>query len=170
MLYADAYKTANTIRASLAPHCDRIEIAGSIRRKCEKCNDVEIICIPKDRAGVSKICNEWTKIKGDLLIGRYTRREVCINGVGTFVDIFTATHTNWGLIYAMRTGNTSFSHKILASGWVKHGYHSISGMLHNGRNFVLTPEERDVFKIAGVEWTEPEERDDLTYITTWGDM
>lgn len=35
------------IVAWLRPHCERIEMAGSIRRARPVCNDVDIVCIPK---------------------------------------------------------------------------------------------------------------------------
>lgn len=42
-----ATKYANHIHKWLASHCDRIEIAGSIRRQRPQCADVDIVCIPK---------------------------------------------------------------------------------------------------------------------------
>jgi len=44
---AQAKEIAQHIKTALSPYCDRIEIAGSIRRKKQKVGDVEIVCIPK---------------------------------------------------------------------------------------------------------------------------
>ena len=51
-----AKKWADRIVEILAPHCDRIEIAGSIRRQKPTIGDIEVVCIPKqnlDMFGVS---------------------------------------------------------------------------------------------------------------------
>lgn len=47
MKHSTALVIAEKIKAQLAPHCDRIEIAGSIRRKKPEVKDIEIVVIPK---------------------------------------------------------------------------------------------------------------------------
>lgn len=42
-----AIKMAKRIQEILAPHCERIDIAGSIRRQKEMVGDIEIVCLPK---------------------------------------------------------------------------------------------------------------------------
>lgn len=42
---------ANRIRDELAPFCDRIEIAGSIRRQRPTVNDIDIVCLPRGAQG-----------------------------------------------------------------------------------------------------------------------
>lgn len=42
-----AQKRAEKIVTWLAPYCERIQIAGSIRRERPLCNDIDIVCIPK---------------------------------------------------------------------------------------------------------------------------
>ena len=49
MQYKQAKEIADNIVLMLSPFCDRIEIAGSIRRKKELIGDVEIVAIPNDR-------------------------------------------------------------------------------------------------------------------------
>ena len=46
MPLATAKDYAGKIVAWLAPFCERIEIAGSIRRRRPQCADVDIVCIP----------------------------------------------------------------------------------------------------------------------------
>ena len=43
---AEALEVANHIQSALAPHCARVEIAGSIRRRRPSIGDVEIVCLP----------------------------------------------------------------------------------------------------------------------------
>jgi len=47
MKYSEILLIAEQVKAELQPHCIRIEIAGSIRRKKPECRDIEIVAIPK---------------------------------------------------------------------------------------------------------------------------
>ena len=47
MIYEQALEIAEKTKALLAPHCERIEIAGSIRRLKPFVKDIEIVAIPK---------------------------------------------------------------------------------------------------------------------------
>jgi DNA polymerase/3'-5' exonuclease PolX len=47
MTLATAQKYAAQIVEWLLPNCERIEIAGSIRRQRPEVNDIDIVCIPK---------------------------------------------------------------------------------------------------------------------------
>jgi DNA polymerase/3'-5' exonuclease PolX len=169
MKYLQALKIANDIVEQLSPNCDRIEIAGSIRRKKTDVKDIEIVCIPKKvvqkdlfgnivrqipAANFIATINQWKKIKGSPE-GKYTQR---LLPEGIALDLFTATFDNWGYIYAMRTGSADFSHQVLARGWTKNGYHGQDGMLLKDGELVLIMEEEDLFQIAGVELIPPEER------------
>jgi DNA polymerase/3'-5' exonuclease PolX len=44
---ATAERYAAKILDWLAPHCLRIEVAGSVRRRCRLVNDIDVVCIPK---------------------------------------------------------------------------------------------------------------------------
>ncbi len=152
---------AERIKAQLAPHCDRIEIAGSIRRRKSDVGDIEIVAIPKPydvglfASGIAPIVSAWPKVRGELPC-KYTQRTL---PDGIALDLFFATAENWGLIYAIRTGSADYSHRVLASGWSVRGFKSVEGVLHNGAGKpVPTPEEEDVFRIAGVPWVPPEQR------------
>ena len=72
MEYSKAILIAEKVKAELAPHCERIEIAGSLRRKKEFVGDIEIVAIPKDyeiglfESGIATVINKWPKLKGEL--------------------------------------------------------------------------------------------------------
>jgi len=157
-----ALAIAERVRAELAPHCVRIEIAGSIRRRKQDVGDVEIVAVPKPyetglfESGIATVVNKWRKVRGELPC-KYTQRML---PEGIALDLFFATLDNWGLIYAIRTGPADYSHRVLAHGWVRNGYESIGGMMHyNGVPLPLR-EEEDLFAIAGVPWCEPEARNE----------
>jgi len=162
MEYTKAKSIADRIVEELKPHCERIEIAGSIRRKKPEVKDIEIVAIPKPyeiglfETGIATVINKWQKVKGELPC-KYTQR---ILQDGIKVDIFFAVPENWGLIYAIRTGSADYSFKVLAAGWVAQGYKSIDGHLFhlsNNKRYDVR-EEKDLFARAGVKYCEPEER------------
>lgn len=163
MNYQQAFEIATKLKEQLAPHCHRIEIAGSIRRKKPEVKDIELVAIPKPyqtglfEDGIAAIVNQWQKVKGELEYGKtkYTQR-ILLEGIK--LDLFFAEPGNWGLIYAMRTGSADYSHKVLGRAWVSRGYHSHEGYLHIGHKRYETPEEADLLTRIGVAWCEPELR------------
>lgn len=155
-----ALEIAEKTKELLAPYCERIEIAGSIRRKKPEVKDIELVAIPKPydvglfENGIATVVNQWKKVKGELPC-KYTQR---ILPDGITLDLFFANQENWGLIYALRTGSADYSHKVLATGWVKLGYNSEGGQLSINCKKINIPEEKDLFKLIGIPYIEPELR------------
>lgn len=160
MKLEQALEIAEKVKALLAPHCERIEIAGSIRRKKPDEKDIEIVAIPKPfdtglfESGIATVVNQWQKVKGELPC-KYTQR---ILPEGIKLDLFFAERGNWGLIYAIRTGSAEYSHKVLATEWVKRGYKSEGGYLVANGKQIAVPEEEDLFRRIGVPFKAPELR------------
>jgi len=158
--YAEAYKVALETLEQLKPHCERIEIAGSIRRKKVEVGDIELVITPKPystglfESGIATIVNKWEKVKGELPC-RYTQR---VLPSGIKLDLFFAEKENWGLVYALRTGSADYSHKVLANGWVRQGFKSEGGYLFRDGERYEVKEEKDLFKLIGVRYIEPENR------------
>lgn len=159
----DALTIANSVLEAIAPHCVRCEIAGSIRREKPEVKDIEIVCIPKPyetglfENGIAAVVNQWQKVKGELEYGKckYTQR---ILPEGIKLDLFFAEESNWGLILAIRTGSAEYSHKILATEWVKRGYKSEGGhLVYNGKVYEVR-EEADLFARLGIPYVEPKYR------------
>lgn len=160
----------------LEPYCDRIEIAGSIRREKPDVGDVEIVCIPKmvtmtNLLGESISHREPSDISAALIIdgfvlaknGDHFKQAHLPNGAINF-DIFLTTPECWGMIFTIRTGSADFTHRLVTP-------RSQGGMMpsylqaKDGRiveretgNKLDTPEEADVFKALKVEWIEPKDR------------
>jgi DNA polymerase/3'-5' exonuclease PolX len=90
MKLEQALEIAEKVKALLAPHCERIEIAGSIRRKKPDVKDIEIVAIPKPfdtglfESGIATVVNKWQKVKGELPC-KYTQR---ILPEGIKLDLF----------------------------------------------------------------------------------
>ena len=175
MNLTQAQEIAERVRAEMAPHCVRCEIAGSIRRRRPEVGDIEIVAIPRPydvglfESGIAPIVNRWPKIKGELPC-KYTQRML---PEGIALDLFLATEDNWGVIYAVRTGSARFAHEVLARGWVRAGFKSVGGLLVSvesldkdmGNYHTMVGgirrirEEADLFRLIGVPFVPPEERE-----------
>lgn len=160
MKHREALLIAEKVKAMLAPHCERVEIAGSIRRKKAEVKDIEIVAIPKPygvglfESGIATVVNQWPKVKGNLPC-KYTQRTL---PEGIKLDLFFATKENWGMIFAIRTGSAEYSHKTLARKWTNLGYRSEGGHLYIDDKKLDFLEEKDLFDKLGIEYLEPEFR------------
>ena len=157
----EAKNIADKVVEQLKPYCERIEIAGSIRREKPNPKDIEIVAIPKPygiglfESGIATVVNKWGKIKGELPC-KYTQRML---PEGIKLDLFFAQPENWGLIFAIRTGSADYSHKILANKWSKLGYKSVNGMLTKDSQDVPIYEEIDLFNLLGIRYVKPKFRE-----------
>jgi len=160
MILSQAEIIAEKTLNELKPYCDRIEIAGSIRREKPNPNDIEIVAIPKPyqtglfESGIAKIVNCWTMIKSKLPC-KYTQR---LLPEGIKLDLFFARPENWGLIFAIRTGSAEFSHNVLAKGWCAKGFKSQNGILFKNGIPIYIREEIDLFHLLEIEYCEPKYR------------
>lgn len=138
MKLSNATTIANTIVASLQPHCIVIEIAGSIRRQRPQVNDVEVICLPKTIIqadlfgdGVAVRSNKFVLavnalsnqvIRGNPL-GRYMQMQIPQSGgMGVLVDLFMPMPTDFYRQLAIRTGSAEYANKVIAAGWRRIGW------------------------------------------------
>jgi DNA polymerase/3'-5' exonuclease PolX len=160
-----AKQIADKIIKLLEPYCERICIAGSIRRECKRCKDIEVVYIPKTQKlyELQTVFDKWYHVKGQPA-GKYQQFRL---PEGIKLDLFRATFDNWGLILAIRTGSANFSHNVLAKTWVKKGYHSKDGNLYQidtycERNdfdiYIPIYEEEDLFKLLDLKWVKPKDR------------
>lgn len=156
----------------LVPECDRIEIAGSIRRQKPEVSDVEIVLIPKPVGdlfgyplfGAARITDALA-LEGYELTknGEFFKQARVPNGTVMF-DVFITTPAKWGVVYTIRTGSADFSHWLVTSrhhgGALPSNMQVKDGRLYLGdvKTPLDTPEEADFFKQIGVDWIPPELR------------
>jgi len=157
--YQEAKTIAERVKSMLAPHCIKIEIAGSIRRKKAMVGDIEIVAIPKPyhvglfKKGLPEVVDQWPKVRGELPC-RYTQRTL---PEGIKLDLFMCEADNWGYIYAIRTGSAEYSKKM-AENWVKRGYKGINGKLTKKGVTIPVRDEMKLFHLIGMEYVAPEFR------------
>lgn len=134
-----AEKIANKIKAAIGEYCERIAVAGSIRRKCEIVGDIEIVAQPKvvpeydlfenwigERPQVREISRILVdmgleKVKGG---EKYQKRHIPyeVSGIpdeemdftNLHLDLFLVTPpATWAVIFMQRTGPWQFSKKMV---------------------------------------------------------
>jgi DNA polymerase/3'-5' exonuclease PolX len=173
LLRADALALAERVIDHLRPVCERIEIAGSLRRKKPDVGDIEICCIPRtiryedlfgELGPVESLLERSDLLSdiGKLIKGgpHYKQLDLGICNL----DLFITTPEKWGVIFTLRTGPADFSHNLVtvrqAGGFLPSYMQVKDGRiwLRGSREVLPTPEERDVFKTIGMNWIEPEYR------------
>lgn len=162
-------------KAELERFCERIEIAGSIRRRSETVKDVEIVCIPKpltDLFGnpfgdeltdylaiqVMEERSPWRKRAGINNTTVFGRQNKFLTYNGFPVDIFSTTPERWGMTLFVRTGprewNIRAMERFKETGRPAHAYGGVevNGVRHD------CPTEEKVFELLGWPLTPPEQR------------
>lgn len=166
MNYYKTLEIAEKYLQLLKPFCERIEIAGSMRRECSEVNDIEFVCIPKTiDAGLFadkkerhpkfiETIESLEKIKGEPT-GRYTQRKL---PEGLNLDIFICERNNWGYQLAIRTGPASYSRDVIIKGLKKYGLKPDEGFVWYDNKIVPILEEKFLFQMIREPWTEPRYR------------
>lgn len=184
MSLEQAKQHAESLIRTFSPFCERIEIAGSIRRQKFEIGDIELVVIPKIEAkknqGLGAFLNIDTKPKKvnqlEKAIVTMIQHDDCKlkkNGPkykeliypGLYkLDLFIANHDNFGVIYMIRTGSAVYS-KMFMTEINKIGKYRIKDgflWLRNGsQGFpqkIPVKTEKDLFKIVGFPYKDPEER------------
>lgn len=162
--------------ALLSPVCERLEVAGSLRRRKSTVKDIELVAIPqfdivKNLLGetINKISLLDRRLMKSGILPR-KKADGSLQGVGEKakfyveptlgipLDLFVTTPECWGVIFLLRTGSAEFNIRL-----VKHmktlGYAMRDGRIYDASGqIVQTREERDVFRALKVKWKEPWER------------
>ena len=176
-----AQHVANEVLAELQadpPACQRVTIAGSIRRNVGRVGDIEILAIPN--TGLTDLFGN--PVPGDSALDHRCHQLVArgvlalrpnVNGSTTFgpmnkllvhvasgipVDIFTADLQNWGMSLLVRTGPADFCKAVMARfqylGMAGHAY---GGVTRAGFS-VDCPDEETVFNLLEWPYLSPERR------------
>jgi DNA polymerase (family 10) len=163
---ATAEKLATKILAELKPFCERIEIAGSIRRRRPFVNDIDLVALPHyDQVNAlrERVLRNTTPISDgpEIILTRLS------NGVQLDLwlarrphkDLFSKHDTNYGAILLARTG--SKEHNIwlcqLATRLGRR-FNPQYGVFENRRCLASATEE-EIFAALKLEFIPPERRE-----------
>ena len=165
---------ADKVVAALSPLCERIEIAGSIRRSRALVGDIDLVILPKDRAAIRArlvpACNVLADGPQNLLVdwafdGARLQLDIFFahDGVG---DFFAREPSNWGTLLICRTGSKEFN-IWFAQQAQRAGYHwnpyrglaKLQGLSSQQQPVAAAATEQELFTTLGLTYIAPEKRE-----------
>lgn len=175
---------AEVLVKRLSPGCEKIEIAGSLRREKPDVKDIELVALPHAARDLYGDPSDGATLL-DNLIERYVEggmlawdTKVKRNGsrykrlISTAleipVDLFLADADNWGYILALRTGCADFSHALVTrrdqGGLMFHDVFHRDGYLWGVKTstkpemLLPCPDEQTYFRYLGLSCIPPSQR------------
>jgi DNA polymerase/3'-5' exonuclease PolX len=133
----EAVKAATAIVEAFTPVCDKIVIAGSVRRREPTIGDLELVLMPHRYTGfpsmfddtedaiiLGKVTEEFIKVVNtfERLKGQTEGRYLKLRQDGLEIDVFMPQPHDLGRILAIRTGSADYSAKVIAGGWGRLGW------------------------------------------------
>jgi len=121
MLYKYALDLANQVIDGIKPICERVHIAGSLRREKPQVGDIEILCqVPHNlRTSLGIRLRDFGEHRKGQYSGRYCKLWLHEN---IQLDLFMPMNKDYYRQLAIRTGSAEYSQKTLAAAWVRLGW------------------------------------------------
>lgn len=180
--YETAYAVACQIVAALAASCERVQIAGSLRRCKPDVGDIEILYIPRtqeeddpDDFFSKRTVNITDVIIKSLIIQGVLELRKSVTGKTAYgpknklmvhvpsgipVDLFAATQETWWNQLVCRTGPAELNKEIAAAAIAKGWHWNVygSGFTRIDADSVEMHGEAEVFAFVGMPCLDPERR------------
>ena len=151
-----AEEIANKIIKRLEPHCSKIQVAGSIRRKKLEVHDIDIVLIPSNLWGLNiALKSIGRQVKSGNKISQF------ITVGGHQVDIYFATPETWATLLLIRTGSKE-SNIRLCSEAKKRNWKLCatgSGLFNQDGERIAGDTEASIFNALGMAYVEPKFRE-----------
>jgi len=149
-----AQKIAEGIVGGLEQYCERIEVAGSVRRGKPTVRDIDLVVIPRDRDALDHRLMQLGKLKmAGLKIVRVRMEEITL-------DVYYATPETWATLLLIRTGSAENNIR-LATLAKKKGWHLAAagdGLFNEKGERIAGDSEESIFEALGLPYQAPEER------------
>ena len=159
MKLEEASLLASQIVVNIKHFCDKIEVAGSIRRKRPEVNDIDLVAIPQ--------MFMWTSFEAQLRPwapkrlkhGNELQRFLIPLRVNTVeLDIYRATPQTWGTILLIRTGSKEHNIKLCSRARAMNMMLSAKdGVIKDGK-VVASRTEEEIFRALDLDFVPPELR------------
>jgi len=145
---------ANMVVKALEPYCDKIEVAGSVRRQRPIVNDIDLVLIPRDRQNLDLALMRMGNYKmSGMKIARVEMDSIPL-------DIYFATPETFATLFLVRTGSKENNIR-LATLAKKRGWRlaaSGDGLFDETGRRIAGDTERSIYEALEVPWQEPWER------------
>lgn len=155
---ASAEAHAKAIVKKLSPYCKNIEVAGSIRRRRPRVNDIDIVLIPSDTWNLNNeimsLCRPFKP--------KATGKKIMRLDVGMYpVDIYFADDSTWATLLLIRTGSTANNIRLCKiakeMGWHLHA--NGAGLFNQYGKRMAGDSEASIYETLGLPFQNPQERD-----------
>ena len=161
-----ATSIAEDLKSQMEPCCNRIAIAGSIRRRKLEVGDIELLVIPR--------ANYLDKLLHDLMMKGILAMRLNKRGSRTYgqknkllvhlpsgigVDIFSTDPKCWWVSLVVRTGGEK-TNKRIAMAAINKGWHlkAYGSGFSTPQGNIICNSEREVFELVELPYQEPWER------------
>lgn len=176
----DAIAVARELVKALDPYCERLIVAGSLRRRKEMVGDVELLYVPKrvtvpvdmflstdvqavdtklEALILSGVLALRKNVNGSTMWGEHNKLAVHVAS-GIPVDLFSVQESGWFSYLVCRTGGAQNNIRIASAAKSK-GWHwdPYRGLKDTEGNLVKTQSEEEIFALVGLPFLKPWQRD-----------
>ena len=165
----EAQEIADQVKVAVAAHCDKIEVAGSIRRQRAKVHDIDFVVVAKSDAEWQKIGEKLKHLKAKPSCqGNSVIKALLPCQKGLFqVDFYRAKPSTFGIHLLVRTG--SAEHNMWLAGYaISKGIRLkySEGLIKDGA-IVAGEDEKGVFAALGLPCPSPSERETVDGKPVW---
>jgi DNA polymerase (family 10) len=155
MAFPVAKRIVETLRQKTGSR--KIEWAGSLRRMKENIGDIDILATGPDKEKIVHVFTHFAEVKEVLASGE-TKASVIVEG-GIQIDLRVVEEDSYGAALQYFTG--SKGHNIHLRGIAKaRGIKINEYGVFKGEKKIGGQEEKDVYRSLGMDWIEPELRED----------
>lgn len=169
-----AQSYARHITEWLAPHCERLEIAGSIRRERPECGDVDLVCIPKltqERDILGEIVHRRNHVHHHLVQhaaagrckiasgGDREGRLMIVQLQKCQLDVYFATPETFATILLCRTGSKEHNILIAQRALDLGGHWKPNEQLTIAGRAIASSFEQQIYDALKLPWIEPRDRE-----------
>jgi DNA polymerase (family 10) len=165
----EAETTAEQIKTAVATHCDKLEIAGSIRRQKPIVHDIDFVAVAKSDADWQKISETLKHMKAKLdCSGNSVIKALLPYNNSLFqVDFYRAQPSTFGIHLLVRTGsaehNTWLASLAISKGMrIKYS----EGLIKEG-TVIAGETEKGVFEALGLPYPLPSQREIVDNRPLW---
>jgi DNA polymerase (family 10) len=155
MKLEEAERLAQDFIEEIRPFCERIQVAGSVRRKRPEVKDVDLVMIVRDWFGLNATLQKLGKL---VLDGPKVKR---ILYKGAQIDMYVATPKTWATLLLIRTGSVDHNIRLCTIARSKGMHLSASGdgLFDQEGKRIAGDNEESIYEALGLEYEKPEERD-----------
>ena len=158
MKLQEAKTIAQTVKKVLTPYCDRIEIAGSIRRGKPIVHDIDIVLIEKPESAL--IIPSLLATIGAITLNGSKIKRLHYGDADINIDIYIATPASWSTLLLIRTGSKENNIRLATiakrKGWQLKA--NGDGLFNNHGDRIVGDTEQSIYQVLDIPYQKPHER------------